>query len=1238
MYLLAKESFDTLSIFIERKEKRLMKRILRTCLFLTLAVSVLFPAALRVFAGGGMFDKDVVNQLVDARQTTSYNFSAVTTFINNQVAGTAGASGEYVMVVKDGEIVYGQGFGYEVKYKESATADTTHDIVVLPTSEWEAVDDNTMWDLASVTKVLATNLALQKLVYEGKISVDDPVKKYIPTYSDASVDINLLNPTTDGGICRQRSGKDNVTIKDLLHHTAGNPPDPQYHNDYFLQSASAAAYFCYTDVGTAYDQLYVYNTDDPTDREAIIKAISQTPLVSNPGETQSYSDVDYIILGLIIEEVTGMPLDQYVETQIYQPLGLTHTMFNPLQKGFTVNDFAATEVNGNTRDGYRNPLGTAGISGGDVYQKFSFTGIRTTTIRGEVHDEKAYYAMAGVSGHAGLFSTPSDIAVLMQLMLNNGTYNGVTLFDKATVDLFLTPTDYVNANGTRATEYALGWYVNGAFYNTTSSTNTYPAYFSAYASVYTFGHQGWTGPIVYADPERGLIVIILRNRPHQKVVSATSYNSFTPNYTNANMYTTISNNIYTALGYTTAYSTLPDFGDYQGVVYHDFSAEPTLKVEIDFYIPGTDIPAYRIGTSLTAKNPKVTKVAIGATAPAKPTSNATPSGSSYLLEPTWSRNGGSYYFNATSGGDYYVSLYNASGGKIYKAITIVDSSAPVVSYDITDPTNSDVVATITTGMEIVTPAGWTKVDATHYTKTFTANGDETVTLDYSASSISLTDTIDVSVANIDKAAPVGSVSYSNTAPTNQPVTATITSDKDLQDISGWTKVNATTFTKEYSDSASETVTITDLLGNTSTVSISITNIDIVAPTLTLAGVSETTTTTTKLAFTSDEAGTYYYLILEASEAAPSAAAIKAQGTAIAKGSDAAIVGEVSQTISGLSVSTSYKAYILVEDALGNQSAITSFGFATADSSDSSMASLSVNVGSLNPVFSPGVTSYQVFVANNVLDISFTPSANFIDATITVDGVAVASGSTSSPIALTDGATTSVVIEVTAQDGTTTTSYTIDVYRAAAGEANKSALNEAIAKADQIVQGTTTPVTSAFTTFDTARTDAATVLANTSATQAQVDAATSALNNAYNALKVDPITSYFLNNVNSHTIGSGQDITHVISIDWSLHNGTVSVDGVDLTDGVEYVSASGSTQTTLKAAYLDTLSVGVHTLKVTFAGNLPPVYGSFVILAKPSNPGSVGTGYDANMILWLAGLAGGATALGVVYRKKSKKKE
>jgi hypothetical protein len=90
--------------------------------------------------------------------------------------------------------------------------------------------------------------------------------------------------------------------------------------------------------------------------------------------------------------------------------------------------------------------------------------------------------------------------------------------------------------------------------------------------------------------------------------------------------------------------------------------------------------------------------------------------------------------------------------------------------------------------------------------------------------------------------------------------------------------------------------------------------------------------------------------------------------------------------------------------------------------------------------------------------------------------------------------------------------------------------------------------------------------------------------------------------------------------------------------VEYVSASGSTQTKLKAAYLDTLSVGVHTLKVTFAGNLPPVYGSFVILAKPSNPGSVGTGYDANMILWLAGLAGGATALGVVYRKKSKKKE
>ena len=108
-------------------------------------------------------------------------------------------------------------------------------------------------------------------------------------------------------------------------------------------------------------------------------------------------------LGLIVEQVTGMELDAYVEENIYKPLGLDHIVFNPLQKGFEKDQCAATELNGNSRDG-----------------AISFTVNRTDTIQGEVHDEKAFYAMNGVSGHAGLFADAQDLGRLAQVMLNQG--------------------------------------------------------------------------------------------------------------------------------------------------------------------------------------------------------------------------------------------------------------------------------------------------------------------------------------------------------------------------------------------------------------------------------------------------------------------------------------------------------------------------------------------------------------------------------------------------------------------------------------------------------------------------------------------------------------------------------------------------------------------------------------------------------------------------------------------------
>ena len=116
---------------------------------------------------------------------------------------------------------------------------------------------------------------------------------------------------------------------------------------------------------------------------------------------------------------------------------MKHTVFKPLNKGFKEKDFAATERIGNTRDGLLN-----------------FPNMRTYTLQGEVHDENAYYSMGGVSGHAGLFSNTYDLAVLLQVMLNDGGYGDIKLFDKETIDIFTTPSKHKPTFG-------LGWRING---------------------------------------------------------------------------------------------------------------------------------------------------------------------------------------------------------------------------------------------------------------------------------------------------------------------------------------------------------------------------------------------------------------------------------------------------------------------------------------------------------------------------------------------------------------------------------------------------------------------------------------------------------------------------------------------------------------------------------------------------------------------------------------------------------
>ncbi|KWW22135.1 MULTISPECIES: penicillin binding protein PBP4B [Peribacillus] len=408
--------------------------------------------------------------LTKARKPEDAGFSSeklekVDRLIEMEVA--SGFPGAALIVIKDGKIVKNDSYGYKRKFNEHT-----------PLKRFQKMKDDTMFDLASNTKMYATNFALQKLVSEGKLDIEAKVQQYIPDFKDAEGDVI--------------KGKDTLRIIDVLHHTAGFKPDPQYHNP------------------TVSKELY------SQERDKTISFLSKTPLTYVPGTQNVYSDVDYMLLGAIIEKITGQPLDTYVENEVYKPLNLKHTKFNPLQKGFKPKDFAATELLGNTRDGV-----------------IAFPNIRTYTLQGEVHDEKAFYSMGGVSGHAGLFSNTKDLAVLLQVMLNGGGYGKHAFFDQETIDEFVAPSE-INPT------YGLGWRRNG--------DASMEWMFSPYASESAYGHTGWTGTVTIIDPEKQLGIVLLTNKKHSPLVNpAANSNQFYGDLFKTGGYGSVVTAIYEAL-------------------------------------------------------------------------------------------------------------------------------------------------------------------------------------------------------------------------------------------------------------------------------------------------------------------------------------------------------------------------------------------------------------------------------------------------------------------------------------------------------------------------------------------------------------------------------------------------------------------------------------------------------------------------------------------------------------------
>ncbi|MBL4934308.1 serine hydrolase [Clostridium sp. YIM B02515] len=361
--------------------------------------------------------------------------SAVNDGINSGIT-----PGAVVLVARNGIIVKNAAYGYAQKYDMGKLLDNPR-----------VMTTDTLFDMASCTKVMATTQAIMKLVSEGKLNVDDTVTKYIPEFA--------------------KNGKENVKIKDLLTHTSGLTPwKPTW---------------------------YYGNT--PADE---LKFICNLPLEYPTGSQYKYSDFSFMTLGFVVEKITGQTLDQYVENKIYSPLGMKDSMFTP---PVSLRDRIAATSWGNPYE--ENMVKTGKPYPVDVNFE-DFTQWRKYTLVGEVNDGNSFYANGGVAGHAGLFSTTGDLAVLGQAMLNGGGYDTTKVYDKAVIDEFATRHYSNRGYGFEFDMSYMGSFMEGGKPSSTA-----------------FGHNGFTGTHVIFDPQYNLQIIVLTNKQNNGLNSKQSYPS-----------------------------------------------------------------------------------------------------------------------------------------------------------------------------------------------------------------------------------------------------------------------------------------------------------------------------------------------------------------------------------------------------------------------------------------------------------------------------------------------------------------------------------------------------------------------------------------------------------------------------------------------------------------------------------------------------------------------------------------
>jgi CubicO group peptidase (beta-lactamase class C family) len=310
--------------------------------------------------------------------------------------------GAVVVIGRGDTVLYARGYGH-LTWSASAAVPSP---------------DSTLWDLASLTKVVGTTSVILRMVDAGILALDAAVSRYLPRFSGGE--------------------KDRVTVRMLLDHSSGLPPYAPFYR--FAHSAGAAV-----------DRLYA------------------EPLLRAPGDSAEYSDLNAMLLGLLIEQVAARPLDQVVETEVLLPLKMGRTMYRPptaLRKWIA-------------------PSGR----------------YRGRPVRGEVNDQNAA-RLGGVAGHAGLFSTGADLGRFAQAWLRQGVGPEGRWVRGETMRLFLAP-------GARRGTRLLGWDSP-----TLDAPADDPSVFGTVFSPQVYGHTGWTGTELWVDPVRDLFLVFLTNRSY----------------------------------------------------------------------------------------------------------------------------------------------------------------------------------------------------------------------------------------------------------------------------------------------------------------------------------------------------------------------------------------------------------------------------------------------------------------------------------------------------------------------------------------------------------------------------------------------------------------------------------------------------------------------------------------------------------------------------------------------------